>query len=281
MPTQTDSVVQFIRDPQRPEIELRYSHYPRNAFHKHTHADCSVGLVCHGRTRFHLYTSPEQELLIRAQEISLINSGEVHACNPLPGSDLTYYMLYIRPAFMEEIAASLPNASPGGGGFRFCTPLVQDRALFHSLVQTCQAIFRRAGRLEIETGLFTGLTEIAMRFGTACAVPREPTAVEGLLQRSCDYLMDHLPAEISLQDLAALSGLSPYYFVRAFRSRYGLPPHTYQLQQRIELSKRLLSHGRPIAAVAAEVGFADQSHFTRKFKMLVGATPRQYQRAAG
>jgi AraC-like DNA-binding protein len=45
------------------------------------------------------------------------------------------------------------------------------------------------------------------------------------------------------------------------------------------LAKQLLARGMSIAQVAAEVGFADQSHLTRKFKSLVGATPRQYQQA--
>jgi AraC-like DNA-binding protein len=84
---------------------------------------------------------------------------------------------------------------------------------------------------------------------------------------------------VSLQELASHAGLSPFHFLREFRKRYGSPPHTYQLQQRVNVAKRLLANGKPIADVATEVGFADQSHFTRKFKSFVGATPRQYQLA--
>jgi AraC-like DNA-binding protein len=96
------------------------------------------------------------------------------------------------------------------------------------------------------------------------------------VQPGYDYLMGNLARNVSLQELSQRCGLSPYHFLRAFHRRYGLPPHTYQLQQRIVLAKHLLARGMSIAQAAAEVGFADQSHFTRKFKALVGATPRQY-----
>ena len=89
--------------------------------------------------------------------------------------------------------------------------------------------------------------------------------------------MEHLAENIALQHLASEAGLSAYHLLRAFRERYGLPPHAFQLQQRINVAKRMLAEGTPIAETAFELGFADQSHFTKQFKTFVGATPRQYQ----
>jgi AraC-like DNA-binding protein len=56
-----------------------------------------------------------------------------------------------------------------------------------------------------------------------------------------------------------------------------MPPHTYRLQQRIHLAKRMLADGIPIVQAALDTGFTDQSHFTRRFKTFVGTTPLQYQ----
>jgi AraC-like DNA-binding protein len=80
----------------------------------------------------------------------------------------------------------------------------------------------------------------------------------------------------SLEQLSALAGLSQYHLVRVFRQETGLPPHTYLTQTRIERAKEQLQAGEPIAAVAATTGFADQSHFTKRFKRIVGVTPGQY-----
>jgi len=57
---------------------------------------------------------------------------------------------------------------------------------------------------------------------------------------------------------------------------YGLPPHQFQLQARIARSRELMMAGVPIAHVAADLGFSDQSHFTRHFKAALGVTPAAY-----
>lgn len=60
--------------------------------------------------------------------------------------------------------------------------------------------------------------------------------------------------------------------------RYGQTPHAYQIDQRINRAKQLLKRGEPIADVALQLGFADQSHFQRQFKQRLATTPRHYQR---
>jgi AraC-like DNA-binding protein len=86
--------------------------------------------------------------------------------------------------------------------------------------------------------------------------------------------------EISLADLARLAGRSPYYVNRLFRRAYGLPPHAFQTQLRVVRARALLGSGWAPAVVAAETGFADQAHLTRRFKTVVGVTPGAYRRKA-
>jgi AraC family transcriptional regulator len=99
------------------------------------------------------------------------------------------------------------------------------------------------------------------------------------LRAVTEYIHEHLDAELSLDHLAAVAHLSPYHFARLFKNSTGLPPHQYVIARRVERAKELLRERDrpPLAEVATEVGFADQSHFTRHFKRLVGVTPRQFQ----
>ena len=92
----------------------------------------------------------------------------------------------------------------------------------------------------------------------------------------------HTPegANMSLTALAESVGLSRFQTLRAFKDRYGVPPHTYQLCYKIAMARRLLRAGLGVASVAAECGFADQSHFGRHFLKLVGTTPARYARLA-
>jgi len=84
---------------------------------------------------------------------------------------------------------------------------------------------------------------------------------------------------VDLETLAKHAGLSRFQALRAFKQRYGLPPHAYQICVRIGRAMTLLRDGASAAEVAATCGFADQSHFTRHFKRLNGVTPMQYARA--
>lgn len=94
------------------------------------------------------------------------------------------------------------------------------------------------------------------------------------------YIAAHYDTALSLTELARLSGLSPFYFARVFRAEVGLPPHAYLESVRIGAAQGLLARGVPLAAVAQATGFADQSHFTRRFRRTIGVPPGRYARAA-
>jgi AraC-like DNA-binding protein len=84
---------------------------------------------------------------------------------------------------------------------------------------------------------------------------------------------------VDLETLAKQAGLGRFQALRAFKQRYGLPPHAYQLCLRMKHARRLLLEGVPAADVALRCGFADQSHFNRHFKRFYAVTPMQYARA--
>jgi AraC-like DNA-binding protein len=79
-------------------------------------------------------------------------------------------------------------------------------------------------------------------------------------------------------DLEAVSGLSRYELARQFRVAYGTSPHRYLLMRRLDLARRRLRQGVPLAELALAAGFADQAHFTRTFRSAVGIPPGRYAR---
>jgi len=100
--------------------------------------------------------------------------------------------------------------------------------------------------------------------------------------RASEYVRRRLEedadAKVDLTLLARETNLSRFQAIRAFKQRYGLPPHTYQLRVRLALAKQSLRAGVAPAQVAADYGFVDQSHLSRHFKRLTGITPVQYAR---
>jgi AraC family transcriptional regulator len=85
-----------------------------------------------------------------------------------------------------------------------------------------------------------------------------------------------------LRDLALAAGVHPDHLARAFRKRLGVPVGVYVRKLRLEwATTRLGETDEPIAQIALEAGFADQSHLTRAFKRHTGLTPAEYRRALG
>ena len=99
-----------------------------------------------------------------------------------------------------------------------------------------------------------------------------------VLRRVREYVETHLDGNISLQDLADTAGLSVSHFARAFKQSEGVTPYGYLLQRRVQRSLDLLARTElPLAEIATASGFADQSHFCRRFRGLVGTTPSTYR----
>lgn len=89
-----------------------------------------------------------------------------------------------------------------------------------------------------------------------------------------DFIEAHLEDDISLQALADIAGLSPFYFARCFKATAGAAPHQFIVARRVEKARQLLLHSSlPISQIAAQCGFSDQSHLNRHMKRMLGITP--------
>jgi AraC family transcriptional regulator len=98
-----------------------------------------------------------------------------------------------------------------------------------------------------------------------------------VLQRVVAHVEANLGERMSLDQLAALAGMSRYHFARQFRISTGQSPMGYVRLARIERATAILrERTMTIARVAVSLGFADQSHFTRTFGRFIGVTPKSF-----
>jgi AraC family transcriptional regulator len=94
------------------------------------------------------------------------------------------------------------------------------------------------------------------------------------------YIEEHLAEQIPLKTLARLVRLSPYYFCRAFKQSFGMPPHRYHNARRIEQAKMLLGEPTPsVTEIGLRLGFSDTSSFSTAFRKAIGLTPTAYHRS--
>ena len=151
------------------------------------------------------------------------------------------------------------------------------------LAQLLRTLAEEAGastldRLLAESLLAAAAVRLAQRARPAAAAV-EPGLAPPRLRRVLDHIEAHLGEDMSLEGLAAVACLSPFHFSRSFKAATGEGPRRYVLRRRVERAKAMLrqTSGRPLAAIAAELGFADQSHLTNAFRRETGTTPARFR----
>jgi AraC family transcriptional regulator len=92
------------------------------------------------------------------------------------------------------------------------------------------------------------------------------------------YIESHLSGAIVVAVLARIASMSASRFHRAFRLRFGVTPHAYVTLRRVELAQSLMLTTRySLSQISLACGMSDQAHFTRVFRRMTGATPRQWR----
>ena len=177
-------------------------------------------------------------------------------------------------------SALLPELKTAASGFEYLYPL-QDPLLGQIVTTLAQEIDGGfADRILIEslgTALYIG---VARHFVGHLLLPTSGGLSTERLERVRAYVEAHLDDDLSLTVLADIACLSPYHFSRSFKQATGVGPQRYVIQRRLERAKRLLRQTQqPLAWIAQEAGFADQSHLTRIFRCEMGVTPGRFRAA--
>jgi AraC family transcriptional regulator len=100
------------------------------------------------------------------------------------------------------------------------------------------------------------------------------------IRRVTAHIEAELAAKVRIRDLAGLIKVSSSHFSRAFKQSFADTPHRYVMRRRLERAKALmLATNASLGRIAADCGFADQPHFNRQFRGLIGENPNAWRRA--
>lgn len=261
----------FWHDPALSNLEILHATYITHSFALHIHEGYSICVIERGVDRFayrhNVYDAP-------AGSIVLINPGEPHTGGAISQEGWTYRGLYPTTDLLQRASSELVGRQRGIPFFP--EPVVHDPLSASLLLDLHRALEVSDSALESESRMLWTMAQLVLRHADDHPSLSTISVERDYIKKARLYLEEHYTENVSLEELALHTGLSPFHLLRVFRRTVGLSPHTYLTQVRIRHARHLLLAGMPIAAVALNVGFVDQSHLTRSFKRTVGVPPGQF-----
>jgi len=202
----------------------------------------------------------------------LVSAGHCFACSHRHGEGDRCLSFRFEPELFERIAHD------AGGKAEFAhNRLSPIRPLASLTARARQAMAQPAMMEELALELAGTAIGLAGRSRRSAA----PSPHEGRMSEVLRYMAAHSAQPHTVAALAAMAKLSPYHFLRSFKSVTGVTPHQWLLRARLQAAAGKLALTKaPVTEIALDVGFEDLSNFTRTFHAEFGSSPRQYRLAA-
>ncbi|WEY41027.1 AraC family transcriptional regulator [Paraburkholderia sp. SUR17] len=277
VPQDDATTPRFWRDAALSFVEARSVRDGRKVcYTRHTHDTFSIGAVTGGHSTYLNGSKGTSLQPIGAGAVVVVNPEELHACNPVADEAWSYCMIYVDVQWLTNLQREL-GFSQNLGYRGFATTWTTAPHLYAGLNGLYATLTDPHGDLLHKHGVVIDFfTDLHRALN-----PAPSRADEGNLKlaRAADYIREHCTRALRLDEICAAADLSPSYLIRAFKQHYGMTPHAWLVNRRVDYSRAQLKRGRAIADVAIDAGFADQAHLQRAFRQYVAATPGQYRAA--
>jgi AraC family transcriptional regulator len=110
----------------------------------------------------------------------------------------------------------------------------------------------------------------------------QPRLTGDQLRAAIDFIHDHIQESLELRSISRAAGLSEFHFARLFKAATGVTPFQFVTRTRMDRAKQLLCKTRlPIFEIAERVGYLKPSHFSARFRAVLGCGPDAYRKSAG
>jgi AraC-like DNA-binding protein len=247
-----------------PGIERAEVRLTARAFDPHRHDTYAIGVTTSGVQVFGY--RGERRVCLPGQ-VHVLHPDEMHDGGPGTEDGFGYRILYVAPELVRRAldGAELPfvrePVHPASPATRFVGGVLAD--IDDPITDLAVA--------EIATGMAETLCALAGRDA------RRPVGIDlDAVERVREYLAAHAAQPTTAATLERIAGTDRFTLTRHFRRAFGTTPDRYRTLRRLGIARTAIERGLPLARVAAESGFADQSHMTRQFRRAYGMTPARW-----
>jgi AraC-like DNA-binding protein len=249
--------------------EVLQARFAEHAYPPHTHDVWTLFVVDEGAVRYDL---DRWDRAADRSMVSFLPPHVVHDGRPATSAGYRKRAIYLEASVLGEALI----------GRAVDRPFLSDPSLRARVSELYDALGCADDALEAEGRLHEVADRIRSALGEA---DRDLDRDDGRTRDIAESLRAYLDARLfdapTLAEAAADLGASPTRLARAFSDAFSIPPHAYVDGRRLEIARDRILEGRPLADVAAEVGYVDQAHLTRRFKRFLGTTPGSFSGARG
>ena len=255
-------------------VDLIHAHFVKHQFERHWHESFSVGVTRSGVQSFRAAGSVHHST---QRKIICFNPGVAHDGQAGSADGFGYSMVYIDT---DVVARWATEAGLPPGGIYIRQPLISDDATAPKLTAAFKSTGQPGESLRAYALLSSAVVQLLCRHGGRvqhdAIIDRAPVWIGQVRE----YLHAHFADDVTVEQLSAVANVSRVHLTRTFTEAQGIPPHAYLNTLRINAAKDLMRHSNiALADVALEVGYADQSHFCRRFKGSASTTPSLWRDA--
>lgn len=268
MPHPPASELATWRNAHLPGTVFLRADYRGQHFERHFHEEYAIGIIDGGCQAFEYDRG--RRLDMPAGAVALIAPGVVHEGWPGAENGWRYRMLYPGAALVH---GALDDLFGSQAAATFHRPVVADAPLYTRLARLHEASADpHADALEVES-LYLSVIRDAFARHAGTRVPPAAARHARAMAQVRELLAADPARAVTVAELSALTGLGKFQVIRQFQAVYGLPPHAYLRQLRVQRARQAILAGAALADAAALAGFADQAHMTRTFGLTLGYTP--------
>jgi AraC-like DNA-binding protein len=235
-------------------------------FARHFHETYTIGVTHDGLFKS---VNSKQSTMSYKNSTRILNPGEVHCGDSTSWKYTNFYpkqellaQIYEQIFFTKKIPI-------------FEKHIIENINLYNLLLNFFISTFENKDKMLIETNLINALSYLIKNYTSTTKECHGLFDDKTIIKKSVEYINDSIELNISLDELASISNLSKYHFLRVFKKNIGLTPHQYILTQRIHKAKSLALSGEKLSEIAQSVGFNDQSHFIKNFRKIYGYSPKE------
>lgn len=246
-------------------VERIEAYFGGHGYDMHRHDTYAIGRTLSGVQSFNYRRDYRHSL---PGGTIVLHPDEPHDGQAGTDAGFHYRMIYVEPALIQQILGGRPLPFIAGG----ISDDVRLRAASDTLLQSTRAAI---DPLQEDDALY----ELAQALSAAAGRPqgrRRPDYPAA--ERARQFIHDALDQPITLDQLAHAAGQDRWTLSRDFRALFGTSPYRYVMLRRLDLARRLIATGLPLAAAAATAGFTDQSHLTHRHVQTYGMKPDRWRR---